>query len=886
MKASRWERLRRRLFVVGPCEKRAGNVVDGLADRMTPAQASHAARSVARPAASDAGPLEVQGKFFFAGDRKVFMKAVSYGPFKTASHGTQFPERDVVERDFALVTELGANVVRTFTVPPRWLLDRAEAHGLRVMIGIPWAEHICFLDQPAVTAGIRETVRAAVRESLGHPAVFAYMIGNEIPPDIVRWYGPERVQAFLRVLYDDIKAVAPRALVSYANFPPTEYLDLEFLDFVCFNVYLHDEDAFRRYLGRLQNLAGDRPLVLTEHGIDSVRLGDDVQATTLAWQVRAAFESGLAGTCIFSWTDDWFTGGHQIEDWSFGLVTRERQRKCAFHAVQKQYGAPMPPALRQYPKVSVVICAYDAARTMDACLASLERIRYPNYEVVIVNDGSRDETQAISERYVAENPRLFTLINQPNKGLSTARNVGMEAASGEIVAYTDSDCVVDPDWLTYLVYKFQQGFVAVGGPNCPPPEESAVAAYVAAAPGGPTHVLLNDEVAEHIPGCNMAFRKRALEEVGGFQPIFTAAGDDVDVCWRLQNEGHVIGFSPSAMVWHFRRNTVRDYFKQQRGYGKAEALLYFRHPYRFNMLGQSRWLGRIYGDFTTSLSSRRPVIYSGTFGRGLFQTLYEPPSSLFAFLPFTLEWNVVAALLLIAAVAAGKYLVLAALPLAVTLVSAAASARHARIAARYDDWRGRLVVAMLIYLGPLLRSWERYRWRVKGLTDVERIRFGEMRQAPRIRWREREFFLRYWSERGQEKEELLEAVIRFLLPRKYLIAHDLGWSDWDLEIHRGIATKSQLRIAVENHGGARRLFNVRCAIKTSRAAKLALSAAGGLVAIGAYLLVPELLTVAVLVASLVAASIFYQAVRLGRTMYQVLEIVAQQVGLAPLGTGS
>ena len=159
---------------------------------MTPAQASPAARSVVFATASDAGPLQVQGKFFFTGDQKFYMKAVSYGPFKTATHGTQFPERDMVERDFALMGDLGANVVRTFTVPPRWLLDRAEAHDLRMMIGIPWAEHICFLDSPTVSEGIRETIRQAVRDSLGHPAVFAYMIGNEIPFDIVRWYGPER----------------------------------------------------------------------------------------------------------------------------------------------------------------------------------------------------------------------------------------------------------------------------------------------------------------------------------------------------------------------------------------------------------------------------------------------------------------------------------------------------------------------------------------------------------------------------------------------------------------------------------------------------------------------------------------------------------------------
>src|SRR5439155_19044401 len=139
-------------------------------------------------------------------------------------------------------------------------------------------------------------------------------------------------------LHDEVKAISPAALVSYANFPPTEYLDLGEIDFVCFNVYLHDEQAFRRYLGRLQNIAADRPLVLTEHGIDSHRLGEKTQAEILAWQVRAAFASGVAGTCVFSWTDDWFTGGHQIEDWAFGLVTRERNLKPAFRAVQAEFG--------------------------------------------------------------------------------------------------------------------------------------------------------------------------------------------------------------------------------------------------------------------------------------------------------------------------------------------------------------------------------------------------------------------------------------------------------------------------------------------------------------------------------------------------------------------
>src|SRR5206468_1371543 len=217
---------------------------------------------------------------------------------------------------------------------------------------------------------------------------------------IVRWYGPDRVRAFLRTLRDEVKERAPAALVSYANFPSTEYLDVtDFVDFVSFNVYLHREVDFRRYLSRLQNIAEDKPLVLTEFGVASLREGADRQAELLSWMIRAGFESGVAGTFVFSWTDDWFTGGAQIADWAFGLVDADRQPKPAYRAVQAQYAAPLPPRLERTPRVSVGVCAYIAERTMDACLESLRTLNYPDYEVIVVNDGSTHRTLVISERH-------------------------------------------------------------------------------------------------------------------------------------------------------------------------------------------------------------------------------------------------------------------------------------------------------------------------------------------------------------------------------------------------------------------------------------------------------------------------------------------------------
>src|ERR1044071_8257844 len=162
----------------------------------------------------------------------------------------------------------------------------------------------------------------------------------------------------------------------------------------------------------------------------------------------------------------------------------------------------------------------------------------------------------------------------------------MLAATGEIVAYTDDDARPDPHWLYYLAHSFKKyGFAGVGGPNLAPAGDGLIADCVANAPGGPAHVLLSDRIAEHIPGCNMAFRHDVLQQVGGCDPLFRVAGDDVDLCWRVQQAGGTIGFHPAALVWHHRRNFLKNYWRQQQGYGKAEALLEGKWPEKYNSAG-------------------------------------------------------------------------------------------------------------------------------------------------------------------------------------------------------------------------------------------------------------------------------------------------------------
>ena len=227
------------------------------------------------------------GRSFCLNSDKFFLKGVTYGPFALSRDGAPFPETPTVEVDFALMSELGVNSFRTFTPAPKWLLDKAASYGLRVIMGIPWAQHISFLDSSRTRAEIRNTIAGSVRASRGHPAVLAHLVGNEIPPEIVRWYGAKRIRSFLRELVDVAKMTDPDVLVSYANFPSTEYLDTDFTDFLAFNVYLHREEDFRRYLFHLLNLAGERPA-----GFDGDRDGLHPRRTSISGQIPVSATLG------------------------------------------------------------------------------------------------------------------------------------------------------------------------------------------------------------------------------------------------------------------------------------------------------------------------------------------------------------------------------------------------------------------------------------------------------------------------------------------------------------------------------------------------------------------------------------------------------------------
>jgi O-antigen biosynthesis protein len=753
------------------------------------------------------------------------VRGVTYGTFRPRD-GLSFPAPAQVHRDFATMAEAGANALRTYEPPPLWLLDLAEEHGLKVMAGLAWEQHVAFLDDPRKAGEIAAKVARQVRDCEAHPAILCYAVGNEVPAPIVRWHGKGKVEKFLERLHWEAKDADPEGLFTYVNYPSTEYLELPFLDLAAFNVFLEDEETFEAYLARLQNLSGDRPLLIGEVGIDSRRNGQEVQARALRWQVRHAFGTGAAGVFVFSWTDEWHRGGHEVTDWAFGLVDRERRPKPSLAAMRQAFAeAPFSPAA-PWPRVSVIVCTHNGAQTLPECLDGVAGLDYPDFELIVVVDGSTDASADIARA------RGATVVEIEHGGLSAARNAGVTRASGEIVAFLDDDAFPDPDWLYYIAAPLRaNGHGGIGGPNIPPEDDGLVADCVAAAPGGPIHVLISDREAEHVPGCNMAFRKSALEQIGGFDERFRVAGDDVDVCWRLQEAGRTLGFSAGAVVFHRRRDSIWRYLRQQYGYGKAEALLERKWPSRYNRTGSSRWTGRIYEQPSAGAVRRRAMVRYGTWGGGLFQSIYEPAPGALSNMLRTPE-----VLLLIAMLGGISALGVLWAPLLLALPLFLGGMSTVLWRAAYSGWRAgrgapdrsgfetlqrRGVTAMLFLLQPAARLAGRLR---NGLSPWRRrLRPGATWPHPRT--------VEIWSERWSDPQARVQALQDALAAAGGLVRSGGPFDRWDLDLRAGPLGGVKIRTAVEEHGSGRQLMRAKIWPRISTGGSIG---AGLLVLLSAY----------------------------------------------------
>jgi hypothetical protein len=479
------------------------------------------------------------------------------------------------------------------------------------------------------------------------------------------------------------------------------------------------------------------------------------------------------------------------------------------------------------------------------------------------------------------------------------------------VAYTDADVRVDPDWLTYLVQPFlRSDVVAAGGPNVVPADDPWIAQCVARAPGGPTHVLFDDRIAEHVPGCNMAFRRDALLAINGFNPIYLRAGDDVDVCWRLQARGWRIGFAPAALVWHHHRASIGAYWRQQVGYGEGEVWLQPHHPDKF-VGSQIRWRGHVYSPlpFVRSLFGTR--VNAGPWGTAAFPSVYQTDASPLLFAPHTLTWQVggvvlaLAGLLLWGFNGRGIGLAMMTAGLGALALTIARCLQHAfasdirslpalpgrSLATSRLMTRG--LIAWLHFLQPLARV----RGRVRGVLTSPEFELAHDQATRTPAWHElndvlasvaaRHEPLRFWSERWLAREDILTRIVERLRSTRVATALEVddGWhAARDVSLQLGRWGRIDVQMLVEEHERGKVLVRIARRLRVtplfagSSAAAIAFLAASVGIASSGWLIVAAIAAVVALCISAVwrgAATIALAD--------QVMTKVLLDAGASPVG---
>jgi len=251
--------------------------------------------------------------------------------------------------------------------------------------------------------------------------------------------------------------------------------------------------------------------------------------------------------------------------------------------------------------VTVVVPVRNRERTIQPLLESLQKLDYDRnkVEVIVVDGNSTDKTQEIVKKYPVK------LVVEKRKGLNLARNTGIKQSKGEIVAFTDSDCIVPPNWITKIVENFKDPKVSCVGGSAKALDSDFVSQYADNSIVRLMPFFTKREELEkvkpffrHPAGCNMAFRRKVAEEVGYFDENIRYGFDEVEFADRVCKAGYKMVLDPEVVVWHKHRSTFKEFLKQNFQYGKGSGLVLKRKKLKdavskwsfLGMMGFISWL--------------------------------------------------------------------------------------------------------------------------------------------------------------------------------------------------------------------------------------------------------------------------------------------------------
>ncbi len=234
----------------------------------------------------------------------------------------------------------------------------------------------------------------------------------------------------------------------------------------------------------------------------------------------------------------------------------------------------MPLKKNSFPSASVIIPAYNAEKTIRVCLDALLSQTIPPNEIILVDDGSTDQTQEIAKIY-----SLLKIISQENKGPAKARNAGAREAKSDIILFLDSDCVPSANWLEEMLKPFEKEKVAGVQGAYKTHQTSLVAKFDQVDIEYRYEKMSRSTKLDWIGSYSAGYRKKIFLDEKGFDETFPkASGEDAELSYRMSEKGYLLVFAPTAIVYHTHPETLAKYLniKYYRAYWRMR--MYLKHP--------------------------------------------------------------------------------------------------------------------------------------------------------------------------------------------------------------------------------------------------------------------------------------------------------------------
>jgi GT2 family glycosyltransferase len=427
------------------------------------------------------------------------------------------------------------------------VLSLAGQSGLYAMVEIAIDADV--FASPVHTLAIIDRIAKAVKDLRGYPSLIGFLIDCPLDHDAIAKLAPHQPHNALDAIVRAIRKTNSRLLIGINRRAEWRAIPFTDEDLVFANLAKTDPVDVGRTICELHEIADARPLI--------IEVGEELPSQDEV--VARAFGFGAAGV---------------VAPAMRRAVSSERQNIRMLSAGEllpfahlDGSSVPLPGVT---PMVSVVVTARDDERGIGRSLESINRLQYPNYEVIVIDDASRDRSAEIA----GAAPGVRLMRQSSRAGFGAIRNIAIRAARGQLIALTRADCVVDVDWLVLAVRVLSEGrYDAVGGPVYVAPHEGGIAARVILSLENAGSARAARDRMVQLADRNMLARKSSLIAVGGFNARFIDDGGDRDLSARMLAAGMTLGWCPAGFVWRSGHSTFRELLRQRIRDGRGEAML-------------------------------------------------------------------------------------------------------------------------------------------------------------------------------------------------------------------------------------------------------------------------------------------------------------------------